>query len=66
MSPPHDPRGEEEARSLLHSLINKNLRISTADSRMFWGKFICTDHVSHSLTSPILNPNKKRKKEKKN
>ncbi|KAK1832837.1 hypothetical protein QBC39DRAFT_255775 [Podospora conica] len=31
----------------LHSLINKNLRVTTTDSRMFWGNFKCTDSESN-------------------
>ncbi|KAK0746200.1 hypothetical protein B0T18DRAFT_429202 [Schizothecium vesticola] len=33
----------------LHSLINKNLRVTTTDSRMFWGNFKCTDSESNVI-----------------
>ena len=36
---------KEEAHEFLSSLLNKNLRIVTTDSRMFWGQFKCTDPV---------------------
>lgn len=39
--------GKEEAAEFLRSLINKNLRVTTTDSRMFWGQFKCTDPVSN-------------------
>ena len=35
----------EEADEYLRSLLNKNLRITTTDSRLFWGQFKCTDPV---------------------
>ncbi|RDA93552.1 hypothetical protein CP533_3999 [Ophiocordyceps camponoti-saundersi (nom. inval.)] len=31
------------ARSYLKALLNKNLRITTTDGRLFWGAFKCTD-----------------------
>ncbi|KAH6650242.1 hypothetical protein F5144DRAFT_555676 [Chaetomium tenue] len=49
MSPTQDPQGEEEPRALLERLINKNLRVTTTDSRMFWGTFVCTDHESNLI-----------------
>lgn len=44
---------KEEAAEFLQSLINKNLRVTTTDSRMFWGQFKCTDPVS---TRPLVGP----------
>ncbi|RDA89153.1 hypothetical protein CP532_2270 [Ophiocordyceps camponoti-leonardi (nom. inval.)] len=32
-----------DARVYLQSLLNKNLRITTTDGRLFWGAFKCTD-----------------------
>ncbi|RCI12391.1 hypothetical protein L249_1295 [Ophiocordyceps polyrhachis-furcata BCC 54312] len=32
-----------DARAYLTSLLNKNLRITTTDGRLFWGAFKCTD-----------------------
>lgn len=43
---------EDEAQAYLQSLLNKNLRVSTTDGRLFWGSFKCTDAVrpdSHSM-----------------
>ncbi|KAK4216027.1 LSM domain-containing protein [Rhypophila decipiens] len=37
----------EEAKSFLLSLLCKNLRVTTTDSRMFWGSFKCTDPESN-------------------
>ncbi len=37
------------AYEFLISLLNKNLRIQTTDTRMFRGEFKCTDPVSHRL-----------------
>ncbi|EJT78893.1 hypothetical protein GGTG_03986 [Gaeumannomyces tritici R3-111a-1] len=34
---------EEASAAYLASLLNKNLRITTTDTRMFWGQFKCTD-----------------------
>ncbi len=39
----------KEAQAFLQSLLNKNLRVTTADERMFWGTFMCTDPVLSSL-----------------
>jgi hypothetical protein len=36
---------KEESEAYLRSLINKNLRVTTTDNRMFWGAFRCTDYV---------------------
>lgn len=36
---------EEAASAFLQSLLNKNLRVTTTDSRMFLGQFKCTDPV---------------------
>lgn len=46
---------KEEAAEFLRSLLNKNLRVTTTDSRMFWGQFKCTDPVySCQLFHPVL------------
>ncbi|KAK0734404.1 hypothetical protein B0T26DRAFT_688348 [Lasiosphaeria miniovina] len=37
----------EEAGGFLRSLLNKNLRVTTTDSRMFMGSFKCTDTESN-------------------
>ncbi|KAI9171764.1 N-alpha-acetyltransferase 38-B, NatC auxiliary subunit [Paramyrothecium foliicola] len=34
---------KDAAREYLSSLLNKNLRITVIDGRMFWGSFKCTD-----------------------
>lgn len=39
---------KEEAADYLRSLLNKNLRVTTTDSRMFCGQFKCTDPVCPS------------------
>ncbi|KAB5578542.1 hypothetical protein GE09DRAFT_1052559 [Coniochaeta sp. 2T2.1] len=38
---------KEEAAEFLRSLLNKNLRVTTTDARMFWGQFKCTDPDSN-------------------
>ncbi|KAK3693719.1 hypothetical protein B0T22DRAFT_47966 [Podospora appendiculata] len=38
---------QTEAADYLRSLLNKNLRVTTTDSRMFWGAFKCTDPESN-------------------
>ncbi|KAK3393797.1 hypothetical protein B0H63DRAFT_28487 [Podospora didyma] len=35
------------AALFLQSLLNKNLRVTTTDQRMFWGSFKCTDPDSN-------------------
>lgn len=47
---------KEESTAFLRSLINKNLRITTTDNRMFWGAFKCTDSVNppHLIFSDLL------------
>ncbi|KAL8346995.1 hypothetical protein RB601_003395 [Gaeumannomyces tritici] len=40
---------EEASAAYLASLLNKNLRITTTDTRMFWGQFKCTDPVCLEL-----------------
>ena len=40
------PSSKHEASDFLQTLLNKNLRVTTTDSRMFWGSFKCTDAVS--------------------
>ncbi|KAK3382879.1 hypothetical protein B0T24DRAFT_602851 [Lasiosphaeria ovina] len=40
----------EEAGDFLRSLLNKNLRVTTTDSRMFMGSFKCTDTVCSPLS----------------
>jgi hypothetical protein len=49
-SPAPNPQQEtsqekESSTAYLRSLLDKNLRITTTDKRMFWGAFKCTDHV---------------------
>jgi hypothetical protein len=46
---------EGEAADYLRSLVNKNFRITTTDSRMFWGQFKCTDPVNHSQRGTVYN-----------
>ncbi|KAK4035402.1 hypothetical protein C8A01DRAFT_48397 [Parachaetomium inaequale] len=48
-SPPSKPTPAQkaEATSYLTSLLNKNLRVTTTDARMFWGTFKCTDPESN-------------------
>lgn len=48
------PFDKEESAAYLRSLLNKNLRVTTTDNRMFWGAFKCTDSVSqnHTTASP--------------
>ena len=43
----------QEATDYLNSLLNKNLRVTTTDHRMFWGAFKCTDPVGLSLLTPF-------------
>ncbi|KAK3939710.1 LSM domain-containing protein [Diplogelasinospora grovesii] len=38
-----------EAGDFLQSLLNKNLRVTTTDARMFWGGFKCTDPESNVI-----------------
>ncbi|PWI73317.1 LSM domain-containing protein [Purpureocillium lilacinum] len=38
---------KDEAQAYLQSLLNKNLRITTTDGRLFWGSFKCTDPDSN-------------------
>ena len=49
MTNPSPPSNQEDAKesnaSYLRSLLNKNLRVTTTDTRMFWGTFKCTDSV---------------------
>ncbi|CZR55868.1 uncharacterized protein PAC_05756 [Phialocephala subalpina] len=47
-----NPEAKAQAESYLHSLLGKNLRITTTDTRMFLGQFKCTDSVR--LPSPPL------------
>ena len=49
------PSPKDEAADYLRSLLNKNLRVTTTDGRMFWGSFKCTDPVSSCpFTFPSL------------
>jgi hypothetical protein len=41
---------KQAAAEFLQSILNKNLRVTTTDTRMFWGTFKCTD----SVRSPSL------------
>ena len=43
-----------EARTFLNSLLNKNLRVTVTDGRMFLGAFKCTDAVSDPTHSGHL------------
>ncbi|KAL2259144.1 hypothetical protein VTK26DRAFT_7272 [Humicola hyalothermophila] len=38
-----------QSTAFLRSLLNKNLRVTTTDSRMFWGTFKCTDSESNLI-----------------
>ncbi|SPO02332.1 uncharacterized protein DNG_05005 [Cephalotrichum gorgonifer] len=38
-----DEEKEQEARDYLSSLLNKSLRITSTDGRVFWGQFKCID-----------------------
>ncbi|KAL2136288.1 hypothetical protein VTI74DRAFT_4523 [Chaetomium olivicolor] len=38
---------KDEATAYLQSLLNKNLRVTASDGRMFWGTFKCTDSESN-------------------
>ncbi|KAK0618078.1 hypothetical protein B0T17DRAFT_509637 [Bombardia bombarda] len=40
-------QSEAEAADFLRSLLNKNLRVTTTDGRMFWGSLKCTDPESN-------------------
>ncbi|KAL2270221.1 hypothetical protein VTJ83DRAFT_2405 [Remersonia thermophila] len=40
-------RIKEESAAYLRALLNKNLRVTTTDNRMFWGTFRCTDYESN-------------------
>lgn len=40
---------EQDARDYLSSLLNKYLRVTATDGRLFWGVFKCIDPVSPSL-----------------
>jgi N-alpha-acetyltransferase 38, NatC auxiliary subunit len=44
---------KDDSLAFLKSLINKNLRITTSDNRIFYGSFKCTDPVRaiHELQS---------------
>ncbi|KAK0731133.1 LSM domain-containing protein [Lasiosphaeris hirsuta] len=42
-----DAVSKQDASDYLQSLLNKNLRVTTTDSRMFWGGFKCTDSESN-------------------
>lgn len=46
---PASQQQKQQATDFLQSLLNKNLRVTTTDSRMFWGSFKCTDYVSTLL-----------------
>ena len=36
---------KDEAQTYIESLLNKNLRITATDGRLFWGSLKCTDAV---------------------
>ncbi|KAK4192806.1 hypothetical protein QBC35DRAFT_483443 [Podospora australis] len=43
------PSTKAEANDFLQTLLNKNLRVTTTDGRMFWGSFKCTDPESNLI-----------------
>ena len=45
---------ENEARSYLSSLLNRHLRVTSTDGRIFWGQFKCIDPVRRPVPSPEL------------
>lgn len=45
------PFSKPEAESYLKSLLNKTLRITTTDTRMFLGEFKCTDSDRNVILS---------------
>ncbi|KAL1839487.1 hypothetical protein VTJ49DRAFT_1462 [Mycothermus thermophilus] len=46
-SPTQRAKIKDESAAYLRSLLNKNLRVTTTDNRMFWGSFKCTDYESN-------------------
>ncbi|KAG5975522.1 hypothetical protein E4U58_000719 [Claviceps cyperi] len=44
-------QSKAHAKAYLSSLLNKNLRISTTDGRLFRGCFKCTDHDQNIVLS---------------
>ncbi|KAG0645582.1 LSM domain-containing [Hyphodiscus hymeniophilus] len=42
---------KSQAEDYLRSLLNKTLRVTTSDTRMFLGEFKCTDSVSPAAQS---------------
>jgi hypothetical protein len=58
VNPPLNPNlimDKAQSEDYLHSLLNKTLRVTTDDTRMFMGRFRCTDSVRLSLSSPRPN-----------
>ncbi|KAK4464156.1 hypothetical protein QBC42DRAFT_171943 [Cladorrhinum samala] len=47
------PSSKHEASDFLQTLLNKNLRVTTTDSRMFWGSFKCTDAESNLVLQHV-------------
>ncbi|KAK3996126.1 hypothetical protein QBC44DRAFT_318199 [Cladorrhinum sp. PSN332] len=47
------PSSKPEASDFLETLLNKNLRITTTDSRMFYGSFKCTDPESNIILQHV-------------
>ena len=45
---------KSQAEDYLTSLLNKTLRVTTTDTRMFLGQFKCTDSVC--ALSPLPSP----------
>jgi hypothetical protein len=46
---------KEDSIAFLYGLINKSLRITTTDDRIFYGEFRCIDPVSrHTSSSPCI------------
>ncbi|KAK4165745.1 hypothetical protein QBC43DRAFT_234389 [Cladorrhinum sp. PSN259] len=47
------PSSKAEASDFLETLINKTLRVTTTDSRMFCGNFKCTDAESNIILQHV-------------
>lgn len=53
----HPTMEKSQSEDYLRSLLNKTLRVTTSDSRMFLGQFKCTDSVNYAFSNlpPSLN-----------
>ncbi|KAF8862976.1 hypothetical protein BDZ45DRAFT_738655 [Acephala macrosclerotiorum] len=49
--PTPDPQTKAQAETYLNSLLGKNLRVTTTDTRMFLGQFKCTDSDQNIILS---------------